>query len=185
MTEKQVSKGTHIVSWAMYYGGMMGGFWILKFMLVPFIFSSGVASLAFVVLTIAVPFVCYYMARQYRDRCCPGGRVGLWQAWAFCVLLYVFAALIAAVGHYIYFAYIDEGRLVDTYLRVIENFSATSPELATSFETYRQAVDMVAALSPIQLTVQLISNNVFYGMWLALPTALIVSLTGRKEEKTN
>ena len=47
-------------------------------------------------------------------------------------------------------------------------------ELATSIDQIMIAFDTVAALTPIQLTFQLISQNVFYGVLLSLPTALLV-----------
>lgn len=179
MAVSQVNSGKHALNWAMYYGFFMGLFWILKFMLVPFVFRSSVASLAFVVLTIAVPFVGYFMARQYRDRCCPDGRVGLLQAWLFCSLLYVFAALITSVGHYLYFSFLDGGQLVAGYRQILDAVASASPEMKATFDVYEETLDLLASMSPVQLTIQLISNNVFYGLWLALPTALIVALTGK------
>lgn len=165
-----------VVNCAMVYGTSMGLFWILKFMLVPFIFSVPFTSLCFLGLTVAVPFVGYFFARQYRDRYCPDGRVGFMQAWVFCMLMYAFAALLASVAHYIFFQYVDGGSMIATYRELLDELQRTAPELDEMVKQYHQAADLIASMTPIDLTIQLILNNIFYGMLLALPTALFVSL---------
>ncbi len=160
----------------MVYGTAMGIFWILKFMLVPFIFSVPFTSLCFLGLTVAVPFLGYFFARQYRNRYCPDGSVGFMQAWMFCLLMYAFAALLASVAHYVFFQYVDGGAMVATYRELLDELQSTAPEMEEMVKQYRQAADLIAGMTPIDLTIQLILNNLFYGMLLALPTAFIVSL---------
>lgn len=165
-----------VVNCAMVYGTAMGIFWILKFMLVPFIFSVPFTSLCFLGLTVAVPFLGYSFARQYRNRYCSDGCVGFMQAWMFCLLMYAFAALLASVAHYVFFQYVDGGAMVATYRELLDELQRTAPEMEEMVKQYRQAADLIAGMTPIDLTIQLILNNLFYGMLLALPTAFIVSL---------
>ena len=165
-----------VLNCAMVYGTSMGVFWILKFLLVPFIFTVPFTSLFFLGLTAAVPFLGYFFARQYRNRYCVDARVGFMQAWVFCLLMYAFAALLVSVGHYVFFRYVDGGALVASYMNVLDELQATAPEMEGMVTQYRQAAELVAAYTPIELTVQLILNNLFYGMLLSLPTAFIVSL---------
>lgn len=165
-----------LVNGAMVYGTSMGLFWILKFMLVPFLFTMPLSSLFFLGLTAAVPFLGYFFVRQYRNRYCPSGRIGFTQAWFFSLLMYVFAALLVSVAHYVFFRYVDGGTMVATYRGLLDELQATAPEMDELVKQYHQAADLIAAMTPIELTVQLIMNNLFYGMLLALPTALFVSL---------
>ena len=104
------------------------------------------------------------------------------QAWIFCLLMYTFAALLVSVVHYIFFRYVDGGFMIATYRSLLDELQNTMPEMNEAVAQYHQAVDLVAAMTPIELTIQLIMNNIFYGMLLALPTALVVSLlrTSRK-----
>ena len=177
-----VRPNNQVVNSAMFYGTMMGLFWILKFMLVPFIFTVPITSLIFLGLTVAVPFLGAYFVRQYRNRYCPNKRIGVMQAWIFCLLMYTFAALLVSVVHYIFFRYVDGGFMIATYRSLLDELQNTMPEMNEAVAQYHQAVDLVAAMTPIELTIQLIMNNIFYGMLLALPTALVVSLlrTSRK-----
>ena len=90
-------------------------------------------------------------------------------------MMYIFAAMLTAVGHYIYFQFIDQGFLMDMYRQQLNEAKAmVQGELATSIDQIMIAFDTVAALTPIQLTFQLITQNVFYGILLSLPTGLLV-----------
>ncbi len=170
------NSSNRVVNGAMMYGTAMGVFWILKFALVPLIFTIPFTSLMFLGLTAAVPFLGYFFVRQYRNRYCPNGQIGLMQAWLFCLLMYAFAALLVSVAHYVFFRYIDGGTMLATYNSMLDELQNATPEMGEMVTQYRQAVDLIAAMSPIELTIQLVLNNIFYGMMLSLPTAFIVSL---------
>ena len=167
---------SRLMNGAMIYGTSMGIFWILKFMLIPFIFTMPFTSLLFLGLTAAVPFLGYFFVRQYRNRYCVGGRIGFVPAWIFSILMYAFAALLVSVAHYIFFRYVDGGAMVANYTAILEELQHTAPEMEEGVTQYKEATELVAAMAPIEMTIQLLLNNLFYGMILALPTAFIASL---------
>lgn len=159
---------------AMYFGTLMGLFWIIKFTFLPLGFTIPLLQLLFVLLTFFVPILGYLYARKFRNRYC-GGSITFSRAFAFTVLMYLFAALLAAVVHYIYFRYIDNGFLIDSYIGQLEAMKPTATEeLKESIDQFIEGFSLISSLSPIQLTFQLISQNFLYGTLLALPTALLV-----------
>ena len=159
---------------AMYFGTLMGLFWIIKFTFLPLGFTIPLLQLLFVLLTFFVPILGYLYARKFRNRYC-GGSITFSRAFAFTVLMYLFAALLAAVAHYIYFRYIDNGFLIDSYIGQLEAMKPTATEeLKESIDQFIEGFSLISSLSPIQLTFQLISQNFLYGTRLALPTALLV-----------
>ena len=159
---------------AMYFGTLMGLFWIIKFTFLPLGFTIPLLQLLFVLLTFFVPILGYLYARKFRNRYC-GGSITFSRAFAFTVLMYLFAALLAAVAHYIYFRYIDNGFLIDSYIGQLEAMKPTAQEeLKESIDQFIEGFSLISSLSPIQLTFQLISQNFMYGVLLALPTALLV-----------
>lgn len=159
---------------AMYFGTLMGLFWIIKFTFLPMGFTIPLLQLLFVLLTFFVPILGYLYARKFRNRYC-GGSITFSRAFAFTVLMYLFAALLAAVAHYIYFRYIDNGFLIDSYIGQLEAMKPTATEeLKESIDQFIEGFSLISSLSPIQLTFQLISQNFLYGTLLALPTALLV-----------
>lgn len=97
------------------------------------------------------------------------------QAWVFTLLMYVFASLLTAVAHYIYFRYIDHGFIVNSYTKILESLT---PEISSGLENYLQQMETVittlGSMSAIQITIQLLYNNIFWGTIIAIPTALFV-----------
>ena len=170
MTE---NKG-YLQRYAMLFGTYLGGFWILKFILFPLGLTTPFLFFLFAGLTLCVPFMAYYYVRMYRNQVC-GGAISFLHAWIFTVFMYMFAALLTAVAHYVYFRFFDQGFIIETYRTQLESIqSAGIQGLSDSIEPLMQTIDTIAALTPIQLTAQLISQNIFYGTILALFTALLV-----------
>ncbi|MBQ8501620.1 MAG: DUF4199 domain-containing protein [Bacteroides sp.] len=160
--------------YAMIFGTYMGVFWILKFVLFPLGLMVPFLSFLFVGLTLCVPFMGYYYARSFRNQVC-GGAIGLMQAFAFAVLMYMFASLLTAVAHYVYFRFIDGGFILDTCEAQIRQVAQSGiPGIEAYTDMYSETLQVMRALNPLEITLQLISTNFFVGIMLALPTALLV-----------
>lgn len=160
---------------AMRYGTIMGVFWTLKFILFPMGMSSHMLLMAFFLLTLIVPVVGFFMVRQYRDREC-GGILNFSRAFLFTAFMYLFATLFVTIAHYIYFRYMDNGLIVSTYQDLLTQMStlATTDEMKTSIDQFQQALDIIAGLSPLEISIQLITQDLIYCTFIALPTALLV-----------
>ena len=160
--------------YAMRFGTAMGIFWIFKFIFLPLGFKVPFLQILFIILTCSVPFLGYRYARTYREKYC-GGELSFIRAYTFLMLMYFFAALLTSAGHFVYFNFIDNGFITDTYLAQLETLkSNVTGEMETSVDQLMETFNVIAGLSPIQLTLQLIFQNIFYGSLLALPTALFV-----------
>jgi hypothetical protein len=159
---------------AMRYGTVMGIFWTLKFVLFPMGMQSPLLLMAFFLLTLIVPVAGFFLVRQYRDREC-GGVLSFSRAFLFTSFMYLFAALFATIAHYVYFRYIDGGLIVNTYQDMLTQMEAiATADMKASLDQFQQALDIIAALSPLEISIQLITQNVFYCTLIALPTALLV-----------
>lgn len=170
MTESRSS----LQKYAMHFGTYMGVYWILKFILFPLGLSIPFLLFLFIGLTLGVPFMGYYYVRIYRDKVC-GGSIKFLQAWVFTIFMYLFAALLAAVAHFVYFQFIDQGFIVQTYTTMLEGMSqANTPGMEAYIGQLKEMMTVVSSLTPIDITLQLISQNVSYGTLLGLPTALFV-----------
>lgn len=89
--------------------------------------------------------------------------------------MYMFAALLAAVAHYIYFRFIDHGYVINTCETMVDTLAQSNmPGMDSYIATYQEALETARLLSPIDITLQMISSNVFWGSILAFPTALFV-----------
>ena len=162
---------------AMRYGTMMGIFWTLKFVLFPLGMQSPLLLMAFFLLTLIVPVAGFFLVRQYRDREC-GGVLTFSRAFLFTSFMYLFAALFATIAHYVYFRFMDHGLIVNTYQEMLTQMNAiATADMKTSLEQFQQALDIISSLSPLEISIQIITQNVFYCTLIALPTALLVKRT--------
>ncbi len=159
---------------AMRYGTGMGLLWAFKFVLFPLGLRIPFLQLLFFILTLGVPVVGYIFAKNFRDRQCDGS-IPFSRAFLFTTFMYMFASLLVAVVHYIYFRYIDGGFVIETYQALWNQIKGTATaELMPALQQYDEALNLLAGLTPLEITFQLLSNNVFMGMLMAIPTALLV-----------
>lgn len=185
-----------MVHYAMNFGLVVGVYYILKFFLFPMSLSSTVAGMIFIGLTIVVPLLIYRITCLYRDRYM-GGNVTFSHALAFAMLTMVFGSLLASVAHYIYFAYIDGGMMVNALEQSIEQMvtllsAENMPEGVAmqdvSIDDYitmlRTTVTQIKAMTPIDITMGMLSSNVSWSIVVALLVALFVSLRRKKQEKS-
>ncbi len=161
------------MQYAMLFGTYLGGYWILKFILFPLGLTIPFLSFLFVGLTLCVPFMGYYYVRMYRNTVCSGS-ISFLHAWIFTVFMYMFAALLTAVAHYIYFRFIDHGFVINAYESQIDILNKSGVPDRTTIQTCFKKHWNWKSLTPIDITMQLVSWNVFCGSLLALPTALFL-----------
>ena len=165
----------------MRYGTIMGIFWTLKFILFPLGMQRPLLLMAFFLLTLIVPVVGFFLARQYRDRECEG-ILSFSRAFLFTSFMYMFAALFVTIAHYIYFRYMDNGYIVSCYQDMLTQVTTTATgEFKESMDQFQQALDIISTLSPLEISIQLITQNIFYCTLIALPTALLVKREKKQE----
>ncbi|MCR4765066.1 MAG: DUF4199 domain-containing protein [Bacteroidaceae bacterium] len=161
---------------SMLAGTIMGVFWIIKFIFFPLGMSTPVFMMVFGLLTMFVPFLGYRMAQSYRNKFANhNGSIGFIHAFTFCLFMYMYASLLTSVGHLIYFQFIDNGFILEKLQDMFDTVKESSlPGMDTYIQQYQLAIDTYAIMSPVDITLQLVSQNMFYGLLMALPTALIV-----------
>ena len=164
--------------YAMIFGTYMGVFWILKFTLLPLGMTSPFLLLLFICLTLCVPFMGYYYTKIYRDKVC-GGTIGFLHAWVFDIFMYVCAALLTAVAHYVYFRFIDQGFMLDTLRQ--QSMQMTG-NILMSPEQMKTYIDTMVTLTPTDITLSMVSSNIYYCALLSIPTALIAMRRKKKSD---
>ena len=183
-----------MMHYAMNFGLVVGVYYILKFCLFPMSLRSTAAGMLFIGLSLMVPLLLFRLTRTYRDRYMSGS-ITFVHAWAFAMLTMIFGSLLASVAHYVYFAYIDGGMMVGALeqsieqivtLLSVENMSEGVDMSDVSIDEYitmlRTTMMQIEAMSPIDITMGMLSNNVSWSIIVALPVALFASLRKTKRE---
>ena len=183
-TGKQEEQPT-MMNCAMNMGAVAGVYYIVKFCLFPLSLHSTMAALLFLGLTLVVPFLIYQLVKRYRDQYCDG-QIEFTRAFIYSVLIMGFGSLLAAAAHYIYFAFIDGGAMVGALAQSIEQLQSidlsalegANEDSIAQFNQYIEAMKLTAqqlqALSPIDITLGMLSNNFSWSVILSLPIALPV-----------
>ena len=165
---------TSLHKYAMQFGTYMGIYWVVKFVFFPLGLTNPFLLFLFLGLTLGVPFMGYYYAKMFRNKVCGGG-ISFLQASMFLIFMYMFAALLTAVAHYIYFRFIDNGYIIDTYLGMLEVYMGVDmPGFEVYIDQIKDTLEQVRSMSAIQITMQLFTSNVLNCTILALITALFV-----------
>ena len=77
-----------------------------------------------------------------------GGGISFLHAWVFTVFMYMFAALLAAVAHYIYFRFIDHGYVINTCETMVDTLAQSNmPGMDSYIATYQEALETARLLS--------------------------------------
>ena len=176
---------------SMSLGTALGVYYIVKFCLFPLSTHSGLAGMLFIVLTLLVPFMAWRMMRRFQAERMPDGMPFL-TSWTFALRMFFFASLLVAVAHYIYFAFIDGGALAQAYTENLAQLRETTIEGVTDQLTWQNQLDAiektfeaVAALTPIQIVMELLVNNLFWGSIAALIIALLTKRPTSNNRTTN
>lgn len=174
LDDMTAERPTTLQEYAMRFGTYMGLFWIFKFIFLPIGFTIPLLQLLFILMTIFVPVLGFIYARRYRNQY-HEGYLSFTQAFGFCFLMYLFASILTALAHYVYFRFIDQGYLLNTYLSQLDNIKdSVNGDMKVSVEQLISSFEVISSFTPLQMTFQLLSQNFFYGILLSIPTALLV-----------
>ena len=211
---EQQEQQPSMIHYAMNFGTVVGVYYIAKFCLFPMSLHSSLAGVFFIGLTLVVPFLIYRLTRLYRDHYMDGN-ITFVQALAFAMLTMGFGSLLASAAHYIYFAFIDGGAMInaleqnieqmttllstplnettitdsvaistsvptDSLSTIAENITDDNITMATSLNDYitmlRTTTAQIKALTPIDMTLGMLSNNLSWSIIVAVPVAALTTI---------
>ena len=151
---------------AMNYGFVMGIYWVIKYVFFILGFSHPTANIVYWSLSCLVPYIAYKMTRRYRENI--GGKLGFFHAWQFGVLLYFFAAILVSLEHYLFYRFIAPP---DLLVKTVSDMEEALKESGAS-QALLDAIKEIH-VTPIQMAIQGIFNNLLYGIILSIPVALL------------
>ena len=166
-------------SFAVEYGTILGILWLITFALVIGGLVTGnlissLAGLAAFGIACIMPF---YLAWRFKQHLDEGERVSTFIAWTFTFLMFTYASIMAGVGHLVYFTYIDQGQLMNTFHQTLFSPEAEAQYRAIGatdmLQTARQQFDLIQGLTPFEITLALFENNIFLALLLTIPATFV------------
>lgn len=156
-------------------GAIMGVMWIISFACFIAQFYMPLLNMAALIFGIASIIVSAIRLRNFRDNILDGV-ISYWRAYGYSLLTYFYAALLLAAAQYIYFQFIDHGFLLNQYTAM-----TSSPEFKSMMTLYgikademKLTMDTIATLRPIDISLQFLTTNLFFGIVISWPMAALI-----------
>lgn len=155
------------MSAAMSHGFSLGIFWIVKYIFYMFSMRFSYLVVIYWGMSLVVPYLAYLLTKRYREDL--GGIISFSQAWRFGVLIYLFAAMLVSVMHYVFYRFVAPPDFLSS---AVEQTIASLKQMQVDSKVISSIESM--NFSPIHMALQGILNNIFYGIILSLPVAALV-----------
>ena len=160
-------------------GALLAVLWISSFACYVAGISNPLYGVLAIILMVVTPFFVCSRLGKFRDE----GRYGvisLSRGWAYSVFVFFYAAILLALAQYVYFTYIDQGYLLQSFTRALQ-----APEARQMVEQYgmQQAMDesleMMGQMRPIDYALNVLTVNIMAGIVLGLPIAALMKKNGK------
>jgi putative flippase GtrA len=148
--------------------------WIASFSSYIMGLSNQILAMAAILMAVMSPFFVANRLKKFRDE----GREGVisfGRSYAYTIFVFFYGAVLLAVAQYLYFAYMDNGYLVNSFAKMM-----TTDEGKMVLEQYgmTQMVDEslaeMAATRPIDYALNILTINISLGFILGVPIGLIM-----------
>lgn len=160
----------------------MGVWFIIEYMLRNAAAHNVMLGLISTPMMIVTPIALWYIIRNLRRQFLDDRIVGF-QAWTFGTQLMFFAGLIEALFIYIYNEFIFPCNLAEIQQALIAQYEDAAASIRSlgvmtsmlgTLEETIEAMKEMPVSSPIETAISQLSTDIFYGMILMIPIALIV-----------
>lgn len=167
-------------AFAAQYGAVVGLMWIVSFAFYIIGLTRPLVGNVGLIIGLLSVVTAGFLIRKFRGEVFP---LRFGQSWWMAMLIFMYASLLMAVAQFVYFRYIDNGLLLQTYSTIMQQPEAVAMMQSMmpgedAAEVSRQVIDLLKSISPIQLTFEFLVYNLMFGFLLAIPTAWI-GLSGK------
>lgn len=172
---------------ASHYGLWVGGVWIAAF----FCSIAGLERPVWANMGLLFSlYSIYLVVRQLRTFRRTVAPLTFFHAWWMGWQVMLFAALLAAAAHFVYFRFFDGGYLVNTYMNLLQQPEVRTPLTSMypdmNIDTFMEDLQtMLENLTPIQFTFQILFFNLFVSLLLSFPVALFARWGRQSKEPTS
>lgn len=164
-------------------GAMLGGLWILSFACFVGMFYSPILGLASNAIGIGSLVLVGLRLRNFRDTALDG-YISFRRAYAYCMMVFFYAALLMAAGQFVYFQFLDNGFLLEKFSEAL-----SMPEFKAAWAVYGLTESDVSlfmenqsAMRPIDNALQYLTINIFLGLFISLPMAALMMRKPRNKQ---
>ena len=155
--------------------------WIASFASYILGITNQILAMLALMLALMTPFFVAGRLRKFRDE----GRDGLIsfaRSYAYTILVFFYGAVLLAVVQYLYFAFVDNGYLLNAFTKAVS--SEEGQQLIQQYGMTQMVDDSLAEMSsirPIDYALNILTINIMLGFVLGVPIGLLSYRTHKQE----
>lgn len=142
--------------------------WIASFILMIYTPQYSYGNL----LALSTPFIVGWRLCAFRNYALDG-KISFRRGFAYSCYTFFYAALVFALCQYAYIKFIDGDSIKNMLAETVKVLTPVYQEQGLSLNEINSAASMMASLRPIDLSIIFMMQNLFIGLLLSLPLALI------------
>lgn len=181
MNEQSIEEYNKRKSFALEYGTLLGASWIGVFAayIIGLRTFNPIAMMLCYGGLFAITFVPFILAYRYKTKHTqPEQNISYGQAVHFCVLMFSYAILLTGIGEYIYFAFMDDGAVInslDTYLNNEEiGIALKNMNMGDMKDAMQENINMLSTISPFDIALSLAQINITVSIFFIFIVAAIM-----------
>lgn len=155
-------------------GAMLALLWAVAFILYIYGVSSQMLGLAALMLMFYTPIFVGERLGKFRDY----GRAGLIsfrRGYAYTIFVFFYAGVLFAIAQYLYFAFMDNGFLLNQFSRMVSTEEARQMlEQYGMTKMVDESLQEMANIRPIDYALNMLTVNISLGFILGVPISLIM-----------
>ncbi len=128
------------------------------------------------ILMLTTPFVVGWRLRVFRDRVL-GGLISFRRALCYSCYVFLYTSLLFALGQFLYFRFLDHGKFLAIVHRTVETMRPVYEQNGLSAEQLDTAQKVLDMMSPMQMVMTFMMQNLMAGLVLSLLIALVCKRT--------
>ncbi len=128
------------------------------------------------ILMLCTPFVVGWRLRVFRDRVL-GGLISFRRALCYSCYVFLYASLLFALGQFLYFKFLDKGKFLAIVHHTIETMRPMYEQNGLSADQLDTAQKVLDMMSPMQMVLTFMMQNLLAGLVLSLLIALVCKRT--------
>ena len=148
--------------------------WVASFASYIVGLTNQTLAMAALLMAVMIPIFVANRLRKFRD-VCREGFISFARSYVYTILVFFYGAVLLAVVQYLYFAYMDNGYLLSSFVKMMNTVEGKAMlEQYGMTQMVDDSLSVMAMTRPIDYALNILTINISLGFILGVPIGLIM-----------
>ena len=155
-------------------GARLALLWVVSFTCYIVGIANPLYGMVAIVLMVATPFFVSRRLMKFRDEGL-GGVISFGRGWGYSLYVFFYASILLALAQYVYFAYIDQGYMLQSFSEALS--SSEAQQMVKQYGAQQmidESLEQLGQMRPIDYALNILTMNIMIGAVLGLPIAALI-----------